>query len=113
MRAPSATPAKPIPESTAELRLVRPPELGKVSRDRAGADLQRRAWQWALAHRASDGSLPSGSAVAAAHGRQERWGRMVKKAGQAGTFGPTGAPQTTPSRAERGQTTATGAATAQ
>jgi Protein of unknown function (DUF2637) len=74
----------------AELRLVRPPELGKGNRNPTGVDLQRRAWQWALAHRAPDGSLPSGSAIGAAHGRQERWGRLVKKAGQAGAFGPTG-----------------------
>ena len=87
MRAPAA-PAKPVPASTAELRLVRPPGLGQGNRNPVGADLQRRAWQWALAHRASDGSLPSGSAIAAAHGRHERWGRLVKKAGQAGTLGP-------------------------
>jgi hypothetical protein len=34
--------------------------------------LRRRAWQWALANRAADGSLPSGSAIARAHGRKER-----------------------------------------
>jgi hypothetical protein len=73
----------------AELRLVRPSELGARNRT-PRVDLQRRAWQWALAHRSSDGSLPSGSAIAAAHCRQERWGRLVKKAGQAGALGPTG-----------------------
>jgi hypothetical protein len=82
----------------AELRLVRSPALGSRNRQPASVDLQRRAWQWALAHRAPDGSLPSGTAIAAAHSRQERWGRLVKKAGQAGAFGPqacqdTGAPQ--------------------
>jgi hypothetical protein len=30
-----------------------------------GQDLQRQAWQWALANRASGGSLPSGKAIAA------------------------------------------------
>jgi Protein of unknown function (DUF2637) len=38
----------------------------------AGRELQRRAWQWALAHRAGDGSLPSGRQIADQHGRQER-----------------------------------------
>jgi hypothetical protein len=98
---------KSAPASTAELRLVRPPELGKGNRNQ-GVDLQRRAWQWALAHRAPDGSLPSGSAIAAAHGRQERWGRLVKKTGQAGVFDPTGAPQTSPPYGDLSQTAATG-----
>jgi hypothetical protein len=112
LRLPAAGPTKPEPAPTAGLRLVRPPALGKGSRT-PGADLQRRAWQWALAHRASDGSLPSGSAIAAAHGRQERWGRLVKKAGQAGTLGPTSAPETAAPHGELGQTTATGAKNAQ
>ena len=94
----AASAAKPAP--AAELRLVRPAELGKGNRT-PGVHLQHRAWQWALANRASDGSLPSGSAIGAAHGRQERWGRLVKKAGQAGAFGPpavaeTGAPHGDP-----------------
>ena len=54
---------------------------------RAGGELRRQAWQWALAHRGGDGMLPSGEAIARAHGRQERWGRLVKNAGQAGAFG--------------------------
>jgi hypothetical protein len=85
-------PSKTMPKT--ELRLVRPPELGKGSRIPAGVDPQRRAWQWALANCSPDGSLPSGSAIGAAHGRHERWGRLVKNAGQAGAFGPTGRPQT-------------------
>jgi len=100
--APSAKPA-----SAAELRLVRPPELGRGNRT-PGVDLQRRAWQWALAHRASDGSLPSGSAIGAAHGRQERWGRLVKKAGQAGTFGPPSWPQIGAPHDELGERAAAG-----
>jgi hypothetical protein len=68
---------------------------------------------WSLAHRASDGSLPSGSAIAAAHGRQKRWGRLVKEAGQAGTLGPTAMSQPTAPHGALGQTTATGAASAQ
>jgi hypothetical protein len=46
--------------------------------------LQRRAWQWALANRRSDGSLPSGAEVAREFRRCERWGRLVKKTGLAG-----------------------------
>jgi hypothetical protein len=94
------------------LRLVRPPEFGRGDRT-SGTDLQRRAWQWALAHRARDGSLPSGSAIAATHGRQERWGRLVKKAGQAGLLGPTSTPQTTPPHGEPSQANVTAAETAQ
>lgn len=51
--------------------------------------LQCQAWQWALATQASDGAMPSGKAIAAAYGRHERWGRLVKSAGQAGDFGPS------------------------
>jgi Protein of unknown function (DUF2637) len=50
----------------------------------AGRDLQRQAWQWALANRAEDGSLPTGCEVARQYGRHERWGRMVKHSGAAG-----------------------------
>ena len=48
--------------------------------------LQRQAWQWALANRASDGALPAGHEIARQHGRHERWGRLVKSAGLAGEF---------------------------
>src|SRR5262245_819371 len=112
LRVPGTALAKPAPASTAGLRLVRPPELGQGNHDPAGADLQRCAWQWALANRAHDGSLPSGRAIAAGHGRQERWGRLVKKAGHAGTLGPTGVPEKT-ARGELSQTTTTGATSAQ
>src|SRR5262249_29781961 len=54
---------------------------------RGSGDLRRQAWQWALAHRSEDGTLPSGGAIAHAYGRQERWGRLVKNAGLAGGFG--------------------------
>jgi hypothetical protein len=57
---------------------------GSASPNGAGRDLQRQAWQWALAHQASDGSLPSGREIAQRYGRHERWGRMVKRAGAAG-----------------------------
>ena len=49
-------------------------------------ELQRRAWLWALAQRASDGALPTGSEIARQHDRRERWGRLVKNAGLAGEF---------------------------
>jgi len=68
------------------------PELGEGGR-RSGGDLQRRAWQSALANRASDGSLPSGSAIARAHCRKERWGRLVKNVGQVGVFGTSSDPE--------------------
>ncbi len=50
----------------------------------AGRDLRRQAWQWALANQAGDGSLPSGREIARQYGRQERWGRLVKRSGAAG-----------------------------
>jgi hypothetical protein len=49
-------------------------------------ELQRQAWRWALANRASDGTLPSGCEIARQYGRRERWGRLVKSAGLAGEF---------------------------
>jgi hypothetical protein len=52
----------------------------------AGRELQRQAWHWALAHRAGNGSLPSGRQIADQYGRHERWGRLVKRAGRAGQF---------------------------
>jgi len=54
---------------------------GEVPRAGGGWELQLQAWQWARANRASDGSLPSGKAIARQYGRQERWGRLVKQAG--------------------------------
>lgn len=61
---------------------------GKQQAGGGGAvrDLQRHAWQWALTHRAEDGSLPSGREIARRYGRHERWGRLVKRAGIAGEF---------------------------
>ena len=51
-----------------------------------GREVQRQAWQWALAHRAADGTLPAGHEIARRYGRRERWGRLVKSAGLAGEF---------------------------
>jgi hypothetical protein len=41
-------------------------------------ELQRLAWQWALARQASDGTLPTGSAIARQYGRHERWVRSSR-----------------------------------
>jgi len=52
--------------------------------DHRGRGAQVRAWQWALASRSGDGSLPSGKEIGHQYGRHERWGRLVKRAGLAG-----------------------------
>jgi hypothetical protein len=57
---------------------------GPGSQGGTGRDRQRQAWQWALANRADDGSLPSGREIARQYGRHERWGRIVKRSGGAG-----------------------------
>jgi hypothetical protein len=54
---------------------------------RRTADLRLHAWQWALANRDSHGQLPTGKVIGARFGRKERWGRLVKKAGLAGSLG--------------------------
>jgi Protein of unknown function (DUF2637) len=68
------------------LTLVRP---SPAERRVTGRELQRQAWQWALAHRSADGSLPSGKQIADRYDRHERWGRLVKCAGSGGelTYG--------------------------
>jgi hypothetical protein len=55
-----------------------------VTHGKGGRDLQRRAWQWAIASRSAEGDLPSGVAIAKQFERSHRWGRMVKRAGLAG-----------------------------
>ena len=60
---------------------------GLAGRGGAGKELQRQAGHWALAHRAGDGSLPSGRQIARHYGRHGRWGRLVKRAGAAGELG--------------------------
>ena len=79
------------------LRVVGPSQAGGGSQ-RANGELRRQAWQWALANGDEDGTLPSGGAIARAHGRQERWGRLVKNAGLAGAFGPENAQPPAPWR---------------
>jgi hypothetical protein len=59
-------------------RQRRPAAGAALHRAGGGGALQLQAWQWALAHRAGDGSLPSGKTIAGQYGRQERWGRLVK-----------------------------------
>ncbi len=71
------------------LALVPPTRRARAGRG-AGDDLQRQAWQWALSRQASVGILPSGKAIASVHGRRERWGRLVKSAGQAGAYNVPG-----------------------
>lgn len=56
------------------------------SRRTVGEDVRRQAWEWALANRDANGSLPSGKVIGYRHGRHERWGRLVKSAGAAGRF---------------------------
>ena len=60
---------------------------------RQAADLQRRAWEWALANRGPYGQLPAGRKIAEQFGRKERWGRLVKNAGLAGGIQLPAGPQ--------------------
>ncbi|GAA1749189.1 DUF2637 domain-containing protein [Streptomonospora arabica] len=53
--------------------------------------IQVEAWVWALEHRRDDGSLPTGEEIAAAFGRKQRWGRLVKQRGQQGVLARTAA----------------------
>jgi hypothetical protein len=75
-------------------RRSEPSPPGEASGGRSGAsgDLRWQAWQWALANRAGDGSLPSGREIARQYGRHERWGRLVKHAGAAGQLAHAGGP---------------------
>jgi hypothetical protein len=60
------------------------PEAGVAG---GGRVLQQRAWQWALANRRPDGSLPTGTEVAREFDRSERWGRLVTNIGRTGQLG--------------------------
>lgn len=66
----------------AVLNSVPGPESARLPAGRR--ELQRQAWQWALARQASDGAIPTGSEIVRQPGRHERWGRLVKSAGLAG-----------------------------
>jgi hypothetical protein len=52
-----------------------------------GRRLQHQAWEWALANRSKNGQLPAGAVIAKRFNRSPRWGRLVKSAGEAGSFG--------------------------
>jgi hypothetical protein len=107
--------ARPVPEAEPDpLREARPAaapgppaESGQASPIRATAlgaaaggterrVVQRRAWQWALANRRPDGSLPAGSQVARQFGRSERWGRLVTGLGREGQLTPATETMTAP-----------------
>src|SRR5262249_36186843 len=68
-------------ESTAK-RALTPTQNGLLT----AGDMRLQAWEWAIANKAADGSLPSGKTIAARYGRHERWGRLVKSAGVSGEF---------------------------
>jgi hypothetical protein len=79
--------------------------VGQHQRDGSGqrvsSDLARQAWQWALASQEEHGALPSGRVIARAHDRNERWGRLVKRAGLAGAFDAEGARKLQPACGDR------------
>jgi hypothetical protein len=64
-----------------------PVNRGRSRPRHSASELQRAAWQWAVANRTSAGNLPSGKAIAERFGRRERWGRLVKQTGMTGGFG--------------------------
>jgi len=85
--APDAMPVFPPPGAAS---LVAPALSAGGPAGRAangGRVLQRRAWQWALANRRPDGSLPAGAELARQFRRSARWGRLVKNAGLTGQLG--------------------------
>jgi hypothetical protein len=49
---------------------------------------QAWAWAWALANRSAEGQLPAGAVIAERFNRGPRWGRLVKRAGDAGSLEP-------------------------
>ncbi len=101
MQTQGRAPTQPRPRATstgervsaAALTLVDTgPRSAQPDRRVLGQDLQQRAWHWAMAHRGADGSLPSGKQIAIEFGRQERWGRLVKRAGMQGQFSADNTP---------------------
>jgi len=79
--------SRPERASSAGRRGVQRPDAGGGPAGR-GREAQVLAWQWALANRSGDGSLPSGRDIGREHGRHERWGRLVKRSGVAGELDP-------------------------
>ena len=78
---------RPGRASSAGRPAVERPDAGERPAGR-GREAQVLAWQWALANRAGDGSLPSGRDTGRQHDRHERWGRLVKRSGMAGQLDP-------------------------
>jgi hypothetical protein len=62
---------------------TRGPSATRTGPSKTGTGLKHEAWEWAVAHRRSDGKLPSGNAIADQFGRHERWGRLIKRDGLA------------------------------
>jgi hypothetical protein len=86
-------PCREVPGETVERRRRRlsgpsPHSQRLGGQGGASRNQQQKAWQCALAKRASDGSLPSGREIARQYGRHERWGRLVERSGSAGEFAP-------------------------
>jgi len=82
----ATVPMKPAPEGPAITPTSATSPKQSASAD-ARTDVQRQAWQWAVANLNSDGSLPSGKVIGDRYGRHERWGRFVKASGAGGKFG--------------------------
>lgn len=80
---PCSAPLRQVVSPGAAPTSDRRPDAALVGR---GQVVQRRAWQWAVAHRRPDGSLPTGTEVAREFCRSERWGRLVTNIGRAGQF---------------------------
>jgi hypothetical protein len=80
--------AAAVPPSTAAASVPRPTQLPETVRRSAGRQAQADAWQWAVANRDVDGSLPSGKDIGVHHDRHERWRRLVKTSGLAGELDP-------------------------
>ena len=78
---------RPGRASSAGRPAVERPDAGERPAGR-GREAQVLAWQWALANRAGDGSLPSGRDTGRQHDRHERWGRLVKRSGMGGQLDP-------------------------
>jgi hypothetical protein len=79
-----AGPSKWRDKAAADGAARRNPGQSSVPVGRYRREAQVLAWQWALANRTGNGSLPSGKDIGREHGRHERWGRLVKRAGMAG-----------------------------
>jgi Protein of unknown function (DUF2637) len=80
---PSKVRGLPVGASSASRpQVARPDPVRRISG--RGREDQLLAWQWALANRSVDGSLPSGRDIGDQYGRHERWGPLVKRSGLAG-----------------------------